>query len=120
MIHFKSLAVTVVLLGVLVFGAAVAHAGWYWNSATYVEGIEIRTPWTVTDDEFGFNDYFADIEIFLPPEVAASIFEVAKTEAASLASEHDVDIDDDDALSCHANGIEARVEFLLQGMAWRL
>ena len=47
--RFKLLVVTVAVLGVLLFGAVVAHArGWSWNSQVNVEGTDVRTEWTAS------------------------------------------------------------------------
>ena len=45
MSRFKLLVMTVGVLGVILFGAVVAHAGWGWNAEIDVEGVEIRTQW---------------------------------------------------------------------------
>ena len=72
---------TSVVLGVfavtLIIGAAVAYAGWYWNASIDVEGVDVRTQWTVAGDPEGAKNYGADIHVDLPPPAEASVEEVA-------------------------------------------
>ena len=102
---FKSLAVTVVLLGVLVFGAVVAQAGWHWNSAIDVEGVEIRTQWKVVDDQghetLAGEDFsfFAEIEADFPAAANATIVEQATTESVLISYDRD--------FQCKEDGFEA-------------
>jgi hypothetical protein len=102
----KSLAITVVLLGVLAFGAVAVHAGWYWNSAINVEGVEVRTRWTVDGgaDPAAADDYLAFIGLSLPKGASAEVVEVAANVELSLTEASK-------KYKCYANGIDARVEY---------
>ena len=104
--RIKSLAITVVLLGVLVFGAVAVHAGWYWNSAINVEGVEVRTQWTVDGgiDPATADDYMAFIALALPVGASAEVVEVASNVELSLTEASS-------KYKCHANGIDAQVQY---------
>lgn len=107
----KSLAATVVLLGVLAFGAVAVHAGWYWNSAINVEGVEVRTRWTVDGgaDPAAADDYLAAIGLALPVGASAEVIEVAANVELNL-------FDASGKYKCHANGIDARVEYVVAAL----
>ncbi len=107
----KSLAITVVLLGVLAFGAVAVQAGWYWNSAIDVEGVEVRTKWTVDAgaDPAAADDYIAFIELSVPKGAYAQVVEVAGNVELSVA-------DASPNYKCHANGIDARAQYVVMGL----
>ena len=107
----KSLAATVVLLGVLAFGAVAVHAGWYWNSAINVEGVEVRTRWTVDGgvDPVTADDYLAAIELSLPVGASAEVIEVAANVELSVTEASK-------KYKCHANGIDARVVYVVAAL----
>ena len=99
----RSLVVLVVLVGVLVFGAVVAHGGWWWNTSIDVEGVEVRTFWTVEDDPDGATNYHTKIRIDLPKVASAEVVEKADTESVKLKAKH--------GLGCLSEGIEAKVTY---------
>ena len=117
--RFKSLAVVLVLLGVLLFGAVVAHAGWYWNAwywnawywnaNTSSQGVDFRTAWTVMPDgsDEGLDgdeyNYYAQIELRVPEGADFQLMEQAGTETVALVM--------DGGLECKADGIEAEVYY---------
>ena len=119
MLRFKALTVTVVLLGVLGFGAAVAHAGWYWNGwywngwywngNTNGEGADFRMAWTVMPDgsDEGLDEdrynYHADIKLRVPEAAHFQLIEKATTESIELVR--------GDNLECRVDGIEAEVHY---------
>ena len=107
----KSLAITVVLLGVLAFGAVAVHAGWYWNSAIDAEGVEVRTRWTVDGgaDPAAADDYYAWIEFSVPKGAVAQVVEVAANVELSITQASP-------KYKCHANGIDAQVEYTVGGL----
>lgn len=107
----RSLAATVVLLGVLAFGAVAVQAGWYWNSAINVEGVEVRTRWTVDGgaDPAAADDYLAFIELSVPRGAQAEVVEVAANVELSLAEASP-------KYKCHANGIDAQVKYTVAGL----
>ena len=53
-------------VGTLIFGALVAHGGWFWNAQIDVEDVETHVVWTVEDDPTGADDYKAKIKMVLP------------------------------------------------------
>jgi hypothetical protein len=99
----KVLLVAVVALGVLLFGAAVAHAGWEWNAKVNVENTKLGLGWGVTDDVNGAADYSALITVTLPEGANASVQKVAPNETVVLNSS--------DGLACGPDGIEANVAY---------
>ena len=106
--QIKSLAITVVLLGVLAFGAVAVHAGWYWNTLFDVEGVDVRTQWTVDGgaDPEAADDYYTLIELYVPKGAYAAVVEVAANVEASVAEASP-------KYKCHADGIDARVEYVV-------
>lgn len=104
--RFKLLVMTVVVLGVLLFGAVVVHArGWSWNSQINVEDNEVHTVWTVDfgKDAEAANDYFAKIVLTLPKE--------AKVQIISFADNETVVIKRNKKLKCTDGGIEAKATY---------
>ena len=97
-----------VLTGMLVFGAVVAYAGWYWNAQINVEGTQVRTAWQVVDDRDGHSDYIANLTIGLPTEAKARVVVVSRTETVELVSISD--------LACSSNSIEALVGYNVQAV----
>ena len=104
--RIKSLAVIVVLLGVLVLGAVAVHAGWYWNSAINVEGVDVRTRWTVDGgaDPAAADDYYAFIELSVPKGASAEVVATATNVEASVTEASP-------KYKCHVNGIEAKAKY---------
>lgn len=92
-----------VIAAVLLVGAAVAYAGWWWNAQIDVQGTTLRTIWSVTGDEDGSTNYFANINVALPQGVAATVLSQAATESVSFSS--------DSGLACGSGSIESIVSF---------
>ena len=107
----KSLAATVVLLGVLAFGAVAVQAGWYWNTAINVEGVDVRTRWTVDGgaDPATADDYMAFIGLSVPKGAYAEVVEVAGNVELTLTEASK-------KYECHANGIDARVVYAVNSL----
>jgi hypothetical protein len=96
--------ITVILgtvLSVLLFGAVVASAGWWWNAELDIEGVEVRTAWTVTDDP-GAN-HKANIHLTLPAKADVSIVQQASNESIKIKHSK--------RYECSADGIEATVSY---------
>ena len=68
------------VVGALIFGLNAAYGIWWWNASIDVEGVDVRTAWTVTDDELGGESYEARIKLSAPREADAEIVEVADNE----------------------------------------
>ena len=77
--HMKVLAVSVVVLGSLLFGAAIAFAGWGWNAKVNIDGTMISTSWAV-DDVTGARDYHAEVKVSVHSDTDARVVKVAPTE----------------------------------------
>ena len=82
--RMKTMAISVVVLGALLFGAAVANAGWGWNAKVDVEGTTISTSWSVAKG--GKAQYQAAISIAHPENAAVKVVELAKSETVTLDS----------------------------------
>ncbi|MCH7779294.1 MAG: hypothetical protein IH848_00480 [Acidobacteria bacterium] len=97
MLKFKVLLGSMVILGTLLFGVVTAHAwGWYWNAELDIDGNEVHTAWGVNDDADP-KGYFANIHVYLPPNVPASVVTQARNE--------EVTFHEDNGLSCNRKGI---------------
>ena len=80
--RMKALAISVVVLGALLFGAVVAYAGWSWNAKADIEGTTISTAWSV---EFGGKaQYDAAITIEVPANASVDVVEVAPNETVNV------------------------------------
>ncbi len=101
--RMKSMMVLGVVAAVFVLGAVVAYGHWWWNSQIDVEGADVRTVWTVTDDTE--DDYTTVITVALPPDAVAEIIEVASNEVVTLIT--------DDDLHCRASTIDAQVTYVV-------
>jgi hypothetical protein len=97
------LLAAVAVLGALLFGAAVVHAGWSWNAHVNVENATVGLGWAVTDDVNGAKDYSALITVTLPEGANASVAKVAPTETVVLNSSA--------GLTCGPDGIQANVAY---------
>ncbi len=80
--RMKTMAISVVVLGALLFGAAVANAGWGWNAKVDIEGTTISTSWSVAKG--GKAQYQAAISIAHPEKAAVNVVEVAKSETVTV------------------------------------
>ena len=107
--RFRSVAILGTLAGVLIFGAVVAHGGWSWNAQLAVEGMDVRTSWTVLDDPDGASAYFTDIKVSLPPQAVAAVVAYSANETVQLGQRA--------SLACLPNGIEAVFEFQVRPLA---
>ena len=76
----KVTAVSLVVLGALLFGPVVAYAGWGWNAKVDIGGTKISTFWALTDDKNGAGDYHAEITLQVPVNVAVDVIKVAPRE----------------------------------------
>ncbi|PKB71342.1 MAG: hypothetical protein BZY87_05665 [SAR202 cluster bacterium Io17-Chloro-G6] len=77
--RMKVTAVSVVVLGALLFGAVVAYAGWGWNAKVDIEGTKVSTSWSV-DDVSGAKGYHADIKVAVPSGTDVNVIKTAPTE----------------------------------------
>ena len=82
--RMKVLAVTVVVLGALMFGAVVAYAGWSWNAKVDIGGTKISTSWAVTDDVNGAANYSAVITIAVPDGTDVKVIKTAPNEDVNV------------------------------------
>ena len=109
MLRMRSLVVIAVLMATIIFGSTLASAGWgwWWNAQLDVEGTEVHTEWTVTDDQDNTVDGEADrfralIKITLPDGADAALVAQADTETVVLQYSS--------SLECKVDGIEAEIE----------
>ena len=101
--RIKAAVVLVVLVGTLLAGVATAYGFWWWNAEIDVEGVNVRTIWSVVDDEAGQESYLARIKIGVPLGAHAEVKVKADTETVSIRpSPH---------LACLSGGIEAEVVY---------
>ena len=105
--QFRSTVVIGVLTAVLVFGAAVAYGShsWWWNAQIDVAGVDVRTVWSVEDDEDGIDNYHADIRVVLPRGVEATVLEQADAEDVTLKWKK--------KLECDSDAAQARVRYIV-------
>ena len=103
--RMKVTAVSLVVLGALIFGSVVAYAGWGWNAEVNIGGSGIHTYWTVENDEDGSTDYRARITVTIPKEADASIVEVAPNRIEKVRILHSGD------LECTPEGIMVNVVY---------
>ena len=78
--RMKVTAVSVVVLGALLFGAVVAYAGWGWNAKVDIGGTKVGTSWSVTNDNNGAADYHAEITLTVPSNVDVNVIKLAPRE----------------------------------------
>jgi len=96
----KALAISVVVLGALLFGAVVANAGWGWNAKIDVGGTVISTQWEV-DAKGGYN---AQITVTVPKKAKISLVDIA-------SDVETVELRHSKKLRCTESGIEASVKY---------
>ena len=105
----RRIVVVAVVVGVLWATLLVADAGWFFNARLDVEDVDVRTVWTVVDDQTGqsldseVNAYSASITVTLPREADAEVEEVARNETVVLKKSK--------KLECKSDGIEAEVVY---------
>ena len=104
--RMKVTAVTLVVLGALMFGAVVAYAGWGWNAKVNIEGTMVRTAWTAQHNHSGASDLFTKITVTVPTGVDAKVIETAKNESINLRHS--------DELACTESGIETIVTYVVE------
>ena len=80
--RMKTLAISVVVLGTLLFGAMVAYAGWSWNAKADIEGTTVSTAWSVAKG--GKAQYQAAITIAVPANASVDVVEVASNETVTV------------------------------------
>lgn len=102
--RIKALAISVVVLGALLFGAVVAYAGWSWNAKVDIEGTKISTSWSVANG--GKVQYGAAITIAVPANAIVDVFEVADNETVTVVHTRK---------RCSAGVINAVVTYLITG-----
>lgn len=102
--RMKTLAVSVVVLGALLFGAVVANAGWGWNAKVDIEGNTISTSWSVAKG--GKAQYQAAITIAVPVSAAVKVVEVADSETVEVVRTHG---------RCSDGTIDVVVTYLITG-----
>ncbi len=100
----KSLAISVVVVGTLLFGAVVAYAGWGWNAKVDVEGTKISTGWSVAKG--GKSQYQAAITISVPANADVSVYEVARSETVSVVHTDQL---------CSNGAVDATITYLVTG-----
>ena len=103
--RMRLLVLAAVLVGMLAFGAIAVYAGWYWNAQIDVEGVDLRTQWTVTDDPDGQNNYQARIVVKVPNDADASVVAQANSERVVL--------NHTGGLECGGDGIEIQVDYVI-------
>ena len=96
----KATVIAGILVGAAIFGATVAHAGWWWNAQFEVEDVDVRTIWMVNDD--GAEFYHADIIVFLPKDVD-TVVDYMTTGHETLTFKYRK------AYKCASSGIQAKV-----------
>ena len=92
--RMKVSAISLVVLGALIFGSVVAYAGWSWNAKVDIGGTKISTSWTVDNDKNGAADYHAEITIEVPNNVDWKVIKVAPREAVNVVPNGDLKCSD--------------------------
>ena len=91
----------------MIVGASVAYAGWgwWWNAEIELEGLELRTAWTVDggEDSDAADDYHARIKVSLPGDARATIVTTADQETVVIKKSK--------GLRCGPNGLQASVQY---------
>lgn len=112
----KFLTALAVLVVFMVFGAAAVFAGWgwWWNASIDLEGVDLRTAWTVTDDQGNVIDgeselYFARIRVKVPKDAAVGDVVTAPTETVHIV--------ESEGLQCKPDGIETEVRYRVEPVA---
>jgi hypothetical protein len=73
--RMKVTAVSLIVLGALIFGSVVAYAGWGWNAKVNIEGTMVSTSWTV-DGANGSTDHKALIELYVSENADVTVVKV--------------------------------------------
>ena len=102
--RMKTLAISVVVLGTLLFGAMVAYAGWSWNAKADIEGTTVSTAWSVAKG--GKAQYQAAITIAVPANASVDVVEVASNETVTVVHTN---------RRCSAKTINAVVTYVITG-----
>ena len=102
--RLKTLTISVVVLGALLFGAVVVNAGWGWNAKVDVVGTTISTGWSVSNG--GKAQYHADITITVPANASVSVVEISDSETVTV---------DRTGEQCSAGVIDVVVTYLITG-----
>jgi hypothetical protein len=100
----KALAISVVLLGALLFGAVVAYAGWSWNAKADVEGTRVSTSSSVAQG--GKAQYQAAITIAVPANASVEVVEFASNETVNVVHTK---------RRCSGGAIDALVTYVITG-----
>ena len=104
--RMKVTVVTVVVLGALLFGAAVAYAGWGWNAKVNIEGTMVSTSWSV--DGAKATDYKATIMLEVPADADVTIIKVAHRREF-------LNVMVDNSLVCSDGLVNARATYVVNG-----
>ena len=104
--RMKVTAVSLVVMGALLFGSAIAFAGWGWNAKVDVEGTKISTSWSVTDDKNGAADYIAEITLTVPMNTDVNVIKVAPRETMEVVYTN---------AACTGDDVNAVVSYLVTG-----
>ena len=102
--RMKTLAVSVVVLGALLFGAVAVSAGWGWNAKVDIEGTTIGTAWSVSNG--GKAHYQAAITITVPANATVEVQAVASSETVTVVHTSE---------QCSAGVINADITYLITG-----
>ena len=102
--RMKTLAISVIVLGTLLFGAVVAYAGWTWNAKADIEGTTVSTSWSVANG--GKAQYLAAITIAVPANAVVDVVEVASNETVTVVHTGE---------QCSAGVIDAVVTYVITG-----
>lgn len=109
--RMKVTAVSLVVMGALLFGSAIAFAGWGWNAKVDVEGTKISTSWSVPGDTNGAADYTAAITLTVPKNTDVNVIKVAPRETMDVVPT-DVECSGDDVnavVTYHITGADGAV-----------
>ncbi len=102
--RMKTIAISVVVLGALLFGAVVAYAGWSWNAEVDIEGTTVSTAWSVAKG--GKAQYHAAITVTVPRDASVNVVEVASSETVNVVHTEE---------ACTGGVINTVVTYLITG-----
>ena len=74
--RMKVTAVSLIVMGALLFGSVVAYAGWGWNAKVNVEGKMVSMSWSV-DGVKGKTDNNAVITLDVPESADVTVVKIA-------------------------------------------
>ena len=110
MCRFKTLIVSGAVIAAMLLGAVVAYAaGWSWNAQLNVEGVDVRTDWTVVNDQTG-ESYDSESGKF-HAAITASFPKGAQAEVLVMADAETVHLKHVGSLECDSDGVEAEFSY---------